>query len=176
VSKEEWISAAEAFSILKPACGTYLARNTICKRAHHGLIRSRAQHFTMAGKSCDNVEIPKQFWWAEGDVALTQNWTAGDFDTWTPNQKTHMEAFGVSFLRAEIEKLLPARAFASSSPQAPAGSAVDDLSIVQRLALRFHESMPALKKHPHSGQTFVVKDEWDCHTVSISKRTCNIGE
>jgi hypothetical protein len=62
-------------------------------------------------------------WWAEGEVALTQNWTAGDFDTWTPNQKIHMEAFGVSFLRAEIEKLLPA-GVAPSPPQAPAGSAV----------------------------------------------------
>jgi hypothetical protein len=106
-SKEEWIRAAEAVQLLKPAFGTYDAQMTICKRAHGGMIRSRAQRFIVDGEKRDNVEIPKAFWWAEGDKALTQNWTAGDFDTWVDDGECHLEAFGVSFLRGEIEKLIP---------------------------------------------------------------------
>ena len=118
-SKEEWITAAEAVRLLKPAFGTYEAQMTICKRAHGGMIRARARRLVIDNNARDNFEIPKQFWWAEGHEALTQNWTAGDFDTWTElsritglshlsGGKVHLEAFGVSFLRAEIENLIPA--------------------------------------------------------------------
>jgi hypothetical protein len=62
----------------------------------------------MNDKTEDNFEIPKLFWWAEGDAALHQNWTAGDFDTWLPREGPHLQAFGVSFLRADIDKLVPA--------------------------------------------------------------------
>jgi hypothetical protein len=41
-SKEEWVTAAEAVALLKPAFSTYEAQMTICKRAHTGLIRARA--------------------------------------------------------------------------------------------------------------------------------------
>jgi hypothetical protein len=117
-SKEEWITAAEAARLLKPTFGTHEAQMTICNRAHSGMIRARAQRFIMHDKTRDNCEIPKRFWWAEGHQALTQNWTAGDFETWTPDEKIRLQAFGVSFLRAEIEKLIPAGAPASA--QAPA--------------------------------------------------------
>ena len=60
----------------------------------------------------------KHFGGPAGEAALTQNWKAGDFDTWAPLDKVtgnirysagkiHMEAFGVSFRRADIEKLIP---------------------------------------------------------------------
>jgi hypothetical protein len=104
-----WITAAEALNLLKGPFGSaYEAQMTICKRAHSGMIRARAQRFVMDDReTSDDFEIPKEFWWAEGHSALHQNWTAGDFDTWTPNKQTHLQAFGVSFLRPDIEKLIP---------------------------------------------------------------------
>ncbi|MBV1917474.1 MAG: hypothetical protein KUG65_05360 [Sphingomonadaceae bacterium] len=42
------------------------------------------------------ADVPKQFWWAEGNVALEQNWKAGDFSNWIEH-KHHLQAFGVSF-------------------------------------------------------------------------------
>jgi len=38
-------------------------------------------------------------------------------------------------------------------------------SIIERIALRFHESVLALRKHPHNGVTFDIKNEWDCQYV-----------
>ena len=106
--KEEWISAAHAVRLLKPVLGSdWQAQRTICKRAHEGLIRARAEKFNIDDKGRHNVEIPKGFWWAEGESALTQNWAAGDFDTWIRREK-HWRAFGVSFHRNDVEKLIPA--------------------------------------------------------------------
>jgi hypothetical protein len=108
-SKEEWITAAEAVRLLKPVFnGEYMAQMTICKRAHSGLVRSRAEQFMMDEAVRNNFEIPKGFWWAEGNSTLTQNWTTGDFDTWIDRGEVHLRAFGVSFLRADIEKMIPA--------------------------------------------------------------------
>jgi hypothetical protein len=108
-SKEEWITAAEAARLLKPVFNSeYIAQATICKRAHSGLIRARAEQFMMDEKVCTHFEIPKKFWWAEGGAALTQNWPSGDFDTWIDRGSTQLRAFGVSFLRADIEKMIPA--------------------------------------------------------------------
>jgi hypothetical protein len=91
-SGEEWITAAAATELLKPVFnGAYEARMTICKRAYGGLIRSRAQRFIKDGLVRDEVEIPKQFWWAEGHAALNQNWAAGDFDTWIGHGQSHLE-------------------------------------------------------------------------------------
>jgi hypothetical protein len=128
-SKEEWITAAEAAALLKPGFGTYEAQMTICARAHSGMIRARAQRFIMTTDRSkerirDNFEIPKEFWWAEGYQALKQNWTAGDFETWTRDQETRLQAFGVSFLRGEIERLIPpatAKSAAAPTPSAAAG-------------------------------------------------------
>jgi hypothetical protein len=135
--EEEWISAAAAEQLLKPAFGTYKARLTICKRAYSGMIRARAQRFTQDSRAADNVDIPKIFWWAEGHQALNQNWTAGDFDTWadfsklTGNPhlsggKIHLQAFNVSFLRADIETLIPSGTLAPAA--APAAAPAVDLA------------------------------------------------
>jgi predicted nucleotide-binding protein len=103
--KEEWISAASAVALLgmKHPLGT----RTICKRAHAGLIEARAERFICDGRSADNVDVPVGFWWAEGAAALNQNWATGDFDTWI-EQRIHLEAFGVTFRRSDIERAKPA--------------------------------------------------------------------
>jgi len=100
IADEDWITADSAVALL--GLGYLVARRTICKRAHAGLIKARAQRFIRNGQSADDVEIPREFWWAEGGDALTQNWATGDFDTWTAHE-VHLEAFGVTFRRADIE-------------------------------------------------------------------------
>jgi predicted nucleotide-binding protein len=45
-------------------------------------------------------------WWAQGEAALTQNWTTGDFETWI-DHKIHLKAFGVMFRRADVQKMIP---------------------------------------------------------------------
>jgi predicted nucleotide-binding protein len=105
---EEWISAASALSLLGMKYG--LGTGTICKRAHAGLIQARAERFIHDGRVFDNVDIPAKFWWAEGGAALNQNWTTGDFDTWVGRgiDAIHLQAFGVTFRRSDIERLRPA--------------------------------------------------------------------
>ena len=107
---EEWITAAEAVQLLKTGFKSqYTATKTLCKRAHNGLVRARAEQYMLGNKTAQNFEIPKGFWWAEGEVSLHQNWITGDFETWTRGSidQVQMRAFGVSFLRADIEKMLP---------------------------------------------------------------------
>jgi hypothetical protein len=105
----KWIPAAEALAALNPVFGTSdRARKTICTRAHVGVIRAKAQTFVVDNgkKTFNDYEVPKEFWWAEGQGALHQNWPSGDFDTWI-DQKIHLQAFGVSFWRAQIEEMIP---------------------------------------------------------------------
>jgi hypothetical protein len=52
----------------------------ICRRAHGGLIRTRAVRFMVDDLAHDNCEVMKDLWWAEGGGALTENWATGDFD------------------------------------------------------------------------------------------------
>ena len=105
--KEQWITAAETLRLLTPVFDSeYAAKMTICQRAHAGLIRARAERFIIDDQSAGSRKIPEDFWWAEGHTALEQNWTSGDFATWI-KQKTRLRAFGVSFLRIDIERLVP---------------------------------------------------------------------
>jgi len=101
---EGWISAAGAVALL--GMNHWLGTRTICKRAHVGLIKARAERFIRDGRSADNVDIPVEFWWAEGGAALKQNWTTGDFDTWI-DDRIRLQAFGVTFWRSDIERLKP---------------------------------------------------------------------
>jgi hypothetical protein len=122
-----WIPAAEAAALLKSAFNSQqLAEATICKRAHGGLIRARAERFMVDGiehtvmdesGALIKVAIENGFWWAEGNAALHQNWVTGDFDAWIDDE--HFQAFGVWFLRADIEKLIPA-VVEPPSPLSPA--------------------------------------------------------
>jgi hypothetical protein len=103
---EGWLTAAAALALLKPAMGEYTAKMTICARANAGLIQARAQRFIRDGRARDGVEIPAEFWWARGHEALEQNWKSGDFETWI-KQRIHLKAYGVSFLRSQIEAIVP---------------------------------------------------------------------
>jgi Predicted nucleotide-binding protein containing TIR-like domain len=103
--EEEWVTAKEALALL-PLPG-YSGKRAICKRAHAQLIKARAKRFIHGGRASDDTEIPASFWWAEGESALTQNWTTGDFDTWVNNGVLHLEAFGVEFLCSDVEAMRP---------------------------------------------------------------------
>jgi hypothetical protein len=117
---EEWITAADALQLLKPVLGgESSAKTTICKRAHSGLIRARAEQFMVGEQVARDVEIESRFWWAEGGSSLTQNWDTGDFDTWVDRGETHLRALGVSFLRADIEKAIPVSKLEPTAPPAP---------------------------------------------------------
>ncbi|MGC1779927.1 MAG: nucleotide-binding protein [Xanthobacteraceae bacterium] len=104
MEQEEWISAVAAVALLgmKHLSGT----RAICKRAHVGLIKARAERFVRDGRSADSADVPAEFWWAEGEAALHQNWTTGDFDTWI-DHRIHLQAFGVKFRRSDIERSKP---------------------------------------------------------------------
>jgi hypothetical protein len=102
--EEEWISAASALALL--GLNFEIGKRAICKRAHAGLVKARSQRFIHDGRPTDDVDIPVEFWWAEGERALNQNWATGDFDTWI-NHEIHLEAFGVIFRRSDIERLNP---------------------------------------------------------------------
>jgi predicted nucleotide-binding protein len=104
---DQWISAEQAVELPTPARkSTYITQKTICARAHNGLIRSRAEQLKADQAIFKTHTVPAEFWWAEGEAALTQNWRTGDFDTWI-DQEVHLRAFGVRFFRADIEKLIP---------------------------------------------------------------------
>jgi hypothetical protein len=132
-SKEEWISAAQAARLLKPVFNSeYVAQMAICKRAHGGLIRARAERFMVDGVehilkdesgAVRSIDIRKEFWWAEGNTALTQNWPVGDFDTWVGRGEVHLQAFGVSFFLADIEKLIPPGSAQPVLPSPPSPAA-----------------------------------------------------
>jgi predicted nucleotide-binding protein len=113
--REDWITAASALSLL--GMKYWLGAGTICKRAHAGLIQARAERFIQDGRVFDNADIPAKFWWAEGGAALSQNWTTGDFDTWI-GHGIHLQAFGVTFRRPDIERLRPAPTAASTPANA----------------------------------------------------------
>jgi hypothetical protein len=99
--------AAEAVAMLEPILTEYSAQLRICQRAYGGLIHARAEQFHNGQRVFRNQDIPKEFWWAEGHQALEQDWAAGDFSTWIERGSIQLKAFGVTFARADIQKLLP---------------------------------------------------------------------
>lgn len=104
-SPSQWIHAAEAVKLITgPGHSSRISQQIICKRAHNGLIRARAEQLQADSTILDTKTVPAAFWWAEGEAALTQNWRSGDFDTWI-DREVHLRAFGVTFLRADIQKL-----------------------------------------------------------------------
>jgi len=104
--KPVWIEAALALDIATDSGSKTAAIQSICQRAHAGLIRSTAHTFTTGDERKSNVGLPKKFWWAEGHEALEQNWTTGDFSTWLENT-VQLQAFGVRFALDDILELLP---------------------------------------------------------------------
>jgi hypothetical protein len=105
--QDEWLGASETRRLVEAGVGRWNATLTIAKRAHAGLIRTKAERFIAGTKAFENVELPKIFWWAEGHQALTQVWETGDFETNNPDRfsRERWQAFGVQFFRADVEKL-----------------------------------------------------------------------
>jgi predicted nucleotide-binding protein len=107
----EWMSAYEARQFLQPHAD---AASAICRRAHAGLVKARAKWFIGFDEQQTDVEVPRQFWWAEGGDALEQNWVSGDFETWIKTivdrgrREGRHQAFGVTFRRQDIEQMRPA--------------------------------------------------------------------
>lgn len=118
MTEDTWMTAWEAVQRLAP----HLRMNvtvTICKRANAGLIPARARLIMVDDQAIDSNEIPKEFWWAEGQAALTQNWPVGDFSTYLRGRgERKMKVFGVQFAKDSIEEMLPATILqADTSPK-----------------------------------------------------------
>lgn len=114
----EWIKANEALEMARAVYGgnpPYRAAKALAKRAHNGLIRTRARLFVWEENALGRekerneaewADLPRNFWWAEGHPALSQDWVAGDFSTWI-RERFQWCAFGVEFCRQDIETMLP---------------------------------------------------------------------
>jgi predicted nucleotide-binding protein len=150
LEQDEWIRAAEAVAMLKPILAEYSARPRICERAHGGLIRARAEQFHFGKRKFHNHDIPEVFWWAEGHQRLEQDWAAGDFSTWIERGSVQLKAFGVTFARADIQKLLPP---ASGAPRPPATAAKslkgDNIVIGHGRSLLWHTLKDFVKDRLH---------------------------
>lgn len=119
----EWATAHHAINLLIPMFGKgrkLTARKALAKRAHCGLVKTRARLFKWevpkgaAFGGSQKIErealfapIPKRFWWAEGHEALEQNWVTGDFSTWI-DKTSHWQAFGTEFSTQDVLAMLPA--------------------------------------------------------------------
>src|SRR5271165_113143 len=158
IADEDWITADSAVALL--GLGYLVARRTICKRAHAGLIKARAQRFIRTGQSADDVEIPREFWWAEGGDALTQKWATGDFDTWTAHE-VHLEAFGLTFRRADIELSRSAPVVVNAPSTHRKARGATDRDVVLMLAERFHGVVRQIRQRHDSRPTLDVADEYD---------------
>lgn len=124
----DWLPAAEALRRVSQVMTEFQAQHAIADRAHDGLVRTRAVRFVKHRDAFDNVELPKEFWWAGAHAALEQNWAVGDFSTFI-NRTWHWKAYGVSFHRADIKKMLPAAPAVSAF-----ASTVDAAAAIKRLA------------------------------------------
>jgi predicted nucleotide-binding protein len=76
----------------------------ICEHAYGKLIRAKARRYLIGDAIRDDAAIPHVFWWAKGHAALTQDWPTGSFSTYI-NDIEH-RAFGVSFVREDIEVMI----------------------------------------------------------------------
>lgn len=102
----QWINAATARLIVADGGSLSNAERSICVRAHNGLLNTRAKRFHFGDQKKEDCFLPGDFWWAEGELALDQDWEAGDFSTWL-EQKAELRAFGVEFELVGILALLP---------------------------------------------------------------------
>jgi Predicted nucleotide-binding protein containing TIR-like domain len=92
----------------------------ICRNAHAELVRARAKLLIWDGERRSNVDVPPEFWWAEGGEALDQDWRAGYFEMQLKYGAFRVQAFMVEFRRADIEQLKPASAANPTPSPSPA--------------------------------------------------------
>lgn len=103
----EWIKAPLALRYVAVGQYDYPTKIRICERAHGGLIAAKADKVIWGTEEHKNLAMPKEFWWAEGQEALEQDWETGDFSTWI-DRKVEVKAFGVSFDFLAISNLVSA--------------------------------------------------------------------
>jgi hypothetical protein len=127
---DDWITAAEAIAFL-PHGG-----RAICRNAKAELLRARARLLIWGGERRSNADVPAEFWWGEGDEALTQDWRTGDFETWLNHGMFRVQAFGVEFRRSGIEQMRPAVHWARGTPVSPSPSPVKQTSPPEAVASR----------------------------------------
>ena len=109
----EWMSAEDALAFL--GMPHAVAVHAICVRAHAGLIKAMAKRYISGdGRSLDDADVPREFWWARDSEDLQGNWRTGDFSTMAPNFRGQLRAFGVEFRRTDIEQMRPASTAAST--------------------------------------------------------------
>ncbi|GAA4752479.1 hypothetical protein GCM10023264_19260 [Sphingomonas daechungensis] len=93
---EFWIPTSKALAAVAADGDKREARFAITKRAHAGLLNSRARLFVSERGEAQFALVPREFWWAEGHDALEQDWERGDFSTWI-NKTFELRAYGVEF-------------------------------------------------------------------------------
>ena len=103
----EWIKAHAALQFVSAASTRQQAIEAICRRAHAGSLTAKAASFHRGDAQYQEALIPKEFWWADGQAALEQDWTTGDFETWI-DRSLHLQAFDVSFDFVALSDLVPA--------------------------------------------------------------------
>lgn len=99
-----WIPARDAYDIVA-GDGAGQASISICSRAAEGILKARAQIYITPHERTEKKLVPAEFWWAQGDAALDQNWETGDFSTWI-KQTFELKAFGVEFDLLGLKQML----------------------------------------------------------------------
>ena len=96
---------------------------TAFRRAHNEILHAKAKLFIKNGENLGECDLPKEFWWAEGDsFYLKRDWVAGDFltndplagDAWRP-----WEAFGVEWCKEDAVEM--GAVFSRDTNEAPDG-------------------------------------------------------
>jgi hypothetical protein len=64
----------------------------------------------------------------------------------------------IVYLSHAVDHVIGLKLPAKTAPESGDG----DIVLLLKLARRFHESVVALRKHPHGGEPFPIENEWDC--------------
>jgi len=115
MTEGSWISAIEALRQYDRAVPSKVGGGPrpIARLAHGGVVRSRARVFIRRGPNrqeerFENAELPAQFWWANGELALEADWDIGTFSTFIDNS-FEWKAFGVEFHQDDLLHSLPSK-------------------------------------------------------------------
>jgi hypothetical protein len=78
-------------------------------------------------------------------------------------EKTDEPPSLINMVRVKVHYFLDAAKYVKGKEPTAAPTTSDgELSLIIRLATRFHESVLALRKHPYGRASFKIDDEWDC--------------
>jgi hypothetical protein len=123
-----WVPASKTLSLVASALQSdFGAIVAICERAHAGLVQVKAELFTAGTDRHEDALLPTNFWWAEGQEALQQDWVRGDFSTWLDN-KIELKAFGTQFDFEGIRSLMTPQSAAAAAREMSVASNSDWIS------------------------------------------------